>query len=144
MKTLLVSVLLVTVLGASAQNGHVASRGVYKPAYVVRPRIIVGVYSPFYSPFGFYTYPFGYAPFGFPYNPYGMGYSQPTQLQKKEADIRADYQDRIYSVRHDDSLSSKQKRQAVRELKDQRKQDIKSLVENYHREPLPQKSPSVE
>ena|SRR5216683_2422442 len=146
MKKLMVSALLVVIaFGASAQRGHVVSGGGYKGVYAVRPRIIVGAYSPFFSPFGYYGYPFGYPPYGYyPYAPYGMGYGYPTKLQRKEADIRADYEDRIYSVRQDSSLSSKQKRQAIRELKKQRKQDIKNLVENYHREPLPEKNQPVE
>src|SRR5512143_2912805 len=107
MKTLMVILSLVIItFGASAQR-HAVSSGSPKPVYILRPRIIVGAYSPFYSPFGYYGYPFGYSPFGYyPYNPYWSGYNRPTPLQKKEADIRADYEDRIYSVRHDDSLNS--------------------------------------
>jgi hypothetical protein len=151
MKKLIVSLFLVgIVFGASAQSGHVVASTGVKRVYVVRPQIVAGVYSPFYGPFGYYGYPFIYTPFGYyPYYPYGMGYSRPTELQKKEEDIRADYQDRIYSVRQDSSLSPSEKRQTIRSLKKQRKQDIKDLVANYHRRPLnengkSEKSQSVE
>jgi hypothetical protein len=133
------------VMGVSAQAGHVVSRGNYKSVYIVRPQILVGTYSPFYGPFGAYGYPvilpFGYYPI---LAPYGFGYSRQTELQKKEDDIRADYQDKIYSVRHDDSLSSAEKKQSIKELKKKRKQDIKDLVSNYHRKPVHEKSQSFD
>jgi hypothetical protein len=141
-KLIIIALLAGAALGASAQHSRVVSGGTYKRVYIVRPQI---VYSPFYSPFGYYGYPFFYSPFGYnPYYPYGMVYNHPTQLQKKEDDIRADYQDRIYSVRHDSSLSSEEKRKTVRDLKKQRKQDIKDLVENYHRQPLKESNQPVE
>jgi hypothetical protein len=146
MKKLIVSLFLAgIVLCVSAQRGHVVASSGPKTVYVVRPQIVVGAYSPFYSPFGYYGYPFMYSPFGYyPYYPYGMGYKRPTELQKKEEDIRADYQDRIHSVRQDNSLSSSEKRQTIHSLKKQRKQDIKDLVANYHRRPANEKSQSVE
>lgn len=151
MKKIFVSLFLLgIVFGAAAQSGHVAATTGVKRVYVVRPQIVVGAYSPFYSPFGYYGYPFIYAPFGYyPYYPYGRAYSRPTELQKEEQDIRADYQDRIYSVRQDSSLTSSEKRETIRSLKKQRKQDIKDLIANYHRRPLneksqPEKSQSVE
>ena len=138
MKTLMVSVLLlVVVTGVSAQSGHTTSGGHATAVYVVRPRFLVGAYSPFYSPFG-YGYPMMYPGIGFgPYGPYPISYNAPSPLEKKEADIRADYKDRIYSVRQDNSLSSSEKKQTIRDLKKQRKQDIKDLVASYHRKPLP-------
>jgi hypothetical protein len=139
MKKLLV-ILLCTGLsyGTFAQHGHAVVVGAYHaPVYVYRPPVFVGVYSPFYGPFGYYGIPFG----GFPYPgyfPYPNAYYTPSKLQKKEADIRSDYADRIYSVRQDSSLSNKEKRQAVRSLKKQRNQDIHDLVANYHKQPANQ------
>jgi hypothetical protein len=133
-KLTVIAMCLALAHGASAQSNHtVASAGVHR-VYIVRPAFGVGFgfYSPFYSPFGYYGLPYGY-PYG-SYYPYGA-YSAPSKLQKKEADIRADYADRIYSVRKDSSLSSKEKREAIRSLKKLRKQDIKDLVANYHRQP---------
>jgi hypothetical protein len=144
MKTFLFSILLVVITSvASAQSRHTLSGSQATAVYIVHPPIIVGAYSPFYSPYGFYGYPIGYPGIGFgPYGPYRMSYSVPSPLEKKEADIRADYKDRIYSVKQDNSLSSSEKRQAIRDLKKQRKQDIKDLVANYHRKPVPEPNKS--
>ncbi len=129
MKKLIVVLIGLFIAGAaSAQVGHGGFRG---HVYAIQPRISVGLgYYPFYSPFGFYGYPYG------SYFPYRAGYARESKLQRKEEDIRADYSDRIYSVRHDSSLSSKQKRETVRSLKKQRKQDLHDLVANYHKQPV--------
>ena len=123
-------------LGVLAQHKVVV--GAYHgPVYVYHPPVFVGVYSPFYGPYGYYGIPFG----GFPYPgyfPYAGNYHTPSKLQKKEADIRSDYEDRIYSVRQDSSLTNKEKRQAVRSLKKQRNQEIHDLVANYHKQPSSQ------
>jgi hypothetical protein len=66
-------------------------------------------------------------------------YNRPSKLQKEEEDIRSDYADRIYSVRQDDSLTNKRKRQEVRVLKKQRDQEIHDLVADYHKKPKIQK-----
>lgn len=124
-------------LNVKAQHGHITGAYIsHAPVYVYRPAFGVGFFSPFYSPFGFYGYPFvGY---GYPFvgYPYGMNYYKPSQLQQKEADIRSDYEDRIYSVRQDSTLTNKQKREEVRSLKKQRDQEIKDLVANYHKQPV--------
>ena len=129
------------VFSASAQHGHVVAVGAYHgPVYVYRPPVVVGVglglYSPFYAPFGYYGIPYWALSYG--YFPYGGAYYSPSKLQKKQADIRSDYADRIYSVRQDNSLTNKQKRQAVRSLKKQRDQEIHDLVANYHKYPTNQ------
>jgi hypothetical protein len=62
-------------------------------------------------------------------------------MQREEEDIRSDYADRIYSVRQDDSLTNKQKRQEVRVLKKQRDQEIHELVVSYHQRPRNQNEP---
>ena len=121
--------------GAAAQHGHAVVVGAYHgPVYVYRPPVFVGAYSPFYIPFGYYGSPFGFIPFG-GYYPYAGAYYSPSKLQKKEAEIRSDYADRMYSVKQDASLTGKEKRQAVRSLKKQRNQEINDLVANYHKQP---------
>src|SRR5579872_5265049 len=115
---------------AAAQKVHTIA--VYRPVYVVPPSFGFGYYAPFYSPFGFYGLPYG------AYYPYGNMYSRPSKLQKEEEDIRSDYADRIYSVRQDESLTNKQKRQEVRALKKQRDQEIHDLVADYHKKPKTQ------
>jgi hypothetical protein len=125
-KLVVIAICLGLVYGASAQKGH--SVAVYHGS----------VYGPGIG-FGFGYPPFGY--FGVPYGgyyPYGYAYHNPSKLQKKEMDIKSDYEDRIYSVHHDDSLTNKQKRQTVRSLKKQRDQEIHDLVQNYHKQPVSQ------
>ncbi len=132
MKKLLIIVMCVGLaFAAKAQK----ISGVHSYAYVIPPRVSVGFgYYPFYSPYGyygFYGYPFGYYPY-----PYGSVYGRPSNLQRKEDDIRADYADRIYSVKQDKSLTSKQQREQIRALKKERKQAIHDLVVNYHKQPV--------
>ncbi|HEV3222795.1 MAG TPA: hypothetical protein VGZ90_07950 [Puia sp.] len=116
--------------GAEAQS-HGGVAGVHSYGYIVQPRISVGFgYYPFYSPFGYYGLPYG------AYYPYGAAYARPSNLERKENEIRSDYSDRIFSVHQDSSLTSKQKRQEIRALKKQRKQDIHDLVVNYHKQPV--------
>jgi hypothetical protein len=134
MKKLIVAAICVGIgFTASAQKVH--SVAVYRNVYAFRPAFGFGVgyYAPFYSPFGFYGLPYG------AYYPYGNMYSRPSKLQKEEEDIKSDYADRIYSVRQDDSLTNKQKRQEVRSLKKQRDQEIHDLVASYHQRPKAKK-----
>jgi len=131
------------IYSASAQHGHSVVVGAYHgPVYVYQPPVTVafgvGINSPFYSPFGYYGYPYWALPYG--YFPYGGAYYSPSKLQKKEADIRSDYADRIYSVRQDNTLTNKEKRQAVRSLKKQRDLEIHDLEANYHKHPISQEN----
>lgn len=115
---------------ATAQTHGIS--GVHSYGYVIQPRVSVGFgYYPFYSPFGYYGFPYGYYPYS-----YGNMYGRPSNLQRKEDDVRSDYADRIYSVKQDNSLTSKEKRQQIRDLKKQRKQDIHDLIANYHNQPV--------
>jgi hypothetical protein len=137
MKKLMIIVMCLGLAFGAAAQGHKVG-GVY----AFRPRVTVGFYSPFYSPFGY-----GYPYWGIPYSgyfPYGGGYSRPSNLQRKEEDIRLDYEDRIYSVKQDTSLTNKQKRQEVRSLKKQRDQDIHELIMNYHKKPAPAPQENVQ
>ena len=134
MKKLIVVVVICVGLGFTASAQKVRTVAVYHSVYV-QPAFGFGVgyYPPFYSPYGFYGLPYG------AYYPYGNMYSRPSKLQKEEEDIRSDYADRIYSVRQDESLTNKQKRQEVRSLKKQRDQEIHDLVVSYHQRPKTQK-----
>jgi hypothetical protein len=136
-KLMVIAVCSVFTYGAAAQSGHMVTGGFHGGVGFVQPRISVGFgyYAPFYSPLGYYGFPY----WGFPYAGYypnGSAYYSPSKLQRKEGDIRSDYADRIYSVRQDSSLSSKQKRQTIRSLKKQRDMDIRDLVANYHKQPV--------
>jgi hypothetical protein len=124
MKKLLI---IVAVLGltAAANAQHVVGRYHY-----ARPRVYTGGY---YAPF--YPYYYGYSPF-YPYPPFGYpnNYdSRPSKMSLKIEDIRNDYQDKIWSARHDTNLPRKERRQKVHELKHQRDQEIADLKRNYYK-----------
>ncbi|MFT3934656.1 MAG: hypothetical protein QM726_13615 [Chitinophagaceae bacterium] len=127
MKRLLVIVVAVFLtMGASAQRfGHGFGGGRVYAA----PRVSVGIgYSPFfYSPYGYYPYGYGY-----PGGAYARSY-RPSKLQMKIEDIKADYKDKIYSAKHDTSLTGKERRQTVRQLKHERDQAIDDLKRNYYK-----------
>jgi len=128
------------VFKASAQHGHSLVAAYRPPVYVYHSPVVVGLgvgvgmYAPFYAPFGYYGMPYWPLPYG--YYPYGGGYYNPSKLQRKEAEIKSDYADRIYSVKQDKSLANKEKRLAIRSLKKQRDQDIQDLRANYHKQPV--------
>jgi hypothetical protein len=130
MKKLIVVIICVG-LGFAASAQKVRTVAVYHNVYAFQPAFGFGVgyYAPFYSPFGYYGLPYG------AYYPYGSMYNRPSKMQREEEDIRSDYADRIYSVRQDDSLTNKQKRQEIRALKKQRDQEIHNLVVGYHQRP---------
>jgi hypothetical protein len=128
MKKLMVIVIaLGLALGASAQRGHGFGGG---RVYIAPPRVSVGIgYSPFY-----YS-PFGYYPFGYPYgynNYYGHSY-RPTKLQAKIEDIKNDYANKIWSAKHDTSLSRKERRKVVHQLRSERDQAIDDAKRNYYK-----------
>lgn len=132
-KLMVIVVALGLALGASAQRfGHGGgfSRG-GGHVYIAPPRVSVGIgYSPFYSPF--YA-PFGYAPYGYGYgNVYGRSY-RPSKLEMKIEDIKNDYKDKIYSAKHDDSLTRKERRATVHQLRVERDQAINDLKRNYYK-----------
>jgi len=123
MKTILMFFLaFVITASASAQyNRH----GRYE-----RPRtrtsISVGIGSPYYSPY--------YSPFYRPYPYYGTPiYTRPTGLDMEIADIKADYNDRIWSAKHDTSLSKAARKAEVRRLKSERDRAVRDAEYNYHR-----------
>lgn len=124
MKKLLIIVISIGLaMGASAQRFH---GGGYVHS---GPRIIVGggFYSPYYSPF---YGPF-YSPF-YPYGYYGYGY-RPSKLDMQIQDIKNDYNDRIWSVKHDQTLTHKERRKQVHQLKQERDRDINDAKLNYYK-----------
>jgi hypothetical protein len=122
-KLLIIMLSLGLVTAASAQHFVGRVGGFYGG-----PRVGIGIgYSPFYSPFyNPYYYPFGY--------PYGYGYgSRPTKLGMQIEDIKNDYNDKIWSVKHDKSLSGKERRHQTRLLKQERDKDIDNAKLNYYK-----------
>jgi hypothetical protein len=129
MKKLVIVVLSLSLaVGASAQRGHFGGGG-----FAYRPHVVVGIggYAPFYPfgfGYGFYPYPYG------PYwgYPYGSGYYRPSQLSMQVADIKYQFADKITAVKEDKSLTHKQRRQKIRELKLQRDQAINDARSKYY------------
>jgi hypothetical protein len=124
MKTLLIIICgLGLTLSASAQ------RVVHVAPHYVRPRVAVGVgfgAYPFYSPWGMYAPYYAYPP--------AFGYShRPTKLDLQIEDIQNDYKDRIWSARHDESLSGRDRREKVHELKTERDAAITQAKRDYYK-----------
>jgi hypothetical protein len=127
MKT--VSLIIICALGLTF---HASAQKVIRaaPRYYPRSHVSVGVgfgtwggYSPYYyNPW--YAYPPGY----------GYGYRQrPTKLDMEIEDIQLDYKDRIWSARHDESLSRKERRQKVHDLKQERDNEILQAKKDYYK-----------
>ena len=128
MKRLLIIMLsLGLVAGASAQK----VRGVGGVHYIHSPRVIVygGAYAPFYPYYGFGFNPWGYP---YPYAPYA--YNRPSKLTLQIEDIKNDYKDKIWSAKHDKTISKQERKEQVRELKKERDQLIEDKKANYYKE----------
>ena len=61
-------------------------------------------------------------------------YNRPTKMEKQIQDIQNDYSDRISSVRADDSLSGKERRTKIRELRNERDVSIADFKKNYYKQ----------
>ncbi len=113
-KLLMITIAIGLALGVSAQK--VVGRG--GGYHVGRPRVSVGLgwgYSPFYSPGDMaFTRP------GCILLMPNYGSSRPSRLDLTVQDIKSDYNDRIKSVRMQDDLTGREKRQTIRQLRDDR------------------------
>jgi len=134
-KLVVILVALGLAFGASAQN---SKRSGPRSTGTSRKVVVVRSYPPF-SPYFGYGRPFGYSPF-YGYSPFGYGFdngyryqNRPSKLDLEVEDIKNDYQDKIWSVRHDESLSRKQKRKQVQELKHSRDKVIIETKKNYYK-----------
>ncbi|MBA4167402.1 MAG: hypothetical protein H0X41_07670 [Chitinophagaceae bacterium] len=124
-KLLIVLVTMGLAWGASAQK--IVRGGGY---HFRGPRVIVGAgagFSPFYPYYG------PYSAFGYPYGGYGYRYSsRPSRLELQVQDIRLDYADRIRSVKMDHALKGRERRQTIRQLKNERDRAIVDAKRNYY------------
>ncbi|MDP4263814.1 MAG: hypothetical protein Q8941_14900 [Bacteroidota bacterium] len=122
MKKLLI-ILAVSGLAISASAQRFSHGG---GRYYGRSRVVIstGIYAPYY-PYGYYGYPFYAYPYGY--------MERPTRLELKIEDIRNDYQDKIWSARHDKSLSRKERKETVHRLKQERDQAIIDARRNYYK-----------
>ena len=90
----------------------------------------VGITGGFYP---YYGIGFGFGPF-YPYYPYGNGYNnRPSKMTMQIQDIKNDYNDKIWSAKHDTSLTRKERRMKVHELKVERDNSINDLKRNYYK-----------
>jgi hypothetical protein len=123
MKRILMIALAATIgLSASAQKfGHGGVRH-----YAVRPHVVIttGIYSPFYPYYGYY---------GNPYYPFATYHSRPSRLELQIADIKQDYQDKIWSAKHDEGLTRKEKKIKVHELRSERDKAILDAKKDYYK-----------
>ena len=118
MKTILIiCIALAVTTGAAAQK--YGRHGYSHP--VVRTHIGIGIgYSPLYSP---YAYPY----YG------GNIYRRPTRLENEIADIKAEYKDKIWSAKHDKSLSRSERKKEIHDLKVERDKALLDAEYNFHR-----------
>jgi len=126
-KLVIVALSLSLAFAASAQRGHFGGGG-----FAYRPHVVVGVggYAPFGFGYGYGFYPYPYGPYwGYPY---GAGYYRPSQLSMQVTDIKYQYADKITAVKEDKSLTHKQRRQKIHELKLQRDQAINDARSKYY------------
>ncbi len=124
-------ILMLTVLLAGfASNAQ--KRVVIQTRPVVRPHVVY-----YASPgFGYGYNPYYYRPWYYnTYNPYNSNYyNRPTKLDIEIKDMENEYSDRIESVRLDDSLSGKERRKIIRELRNERDERIYDLKKNYYKQ----------
>ena len=116
-------------MAVAAQHGRGVGRS---RVIIVSPSFGFG-----YSPFAYSA--FGYSPFGYPYG-YNNGFNRPSKLDMRVEDIKADYNDKIKSAKHDSSLSRAERKKIVKQLKSDRERSIHELKANYYK---PQKTPTV-
>jgi len=126
-------VLVAVVLGFSASAQPKITRGAVRnlksPATVVR---VVPVYPPFYYGYNRLRSPF-YRPFynSF-YEPRVVQYT-PSELQLQLDDIENEYDFKISTVRRDRSVSGKERRAKIRELKHLEKNAVIDAKKDYYR-----------
>ena len=120
----LLAILLICGLSytASAQHGRVGGHRTHS-----RVSVGIGIGS---------HYSYGHSRFHSPFNSYpyrSYNYNRPTGLDLEIQDINNEYKDRIWSVKHDNSLSRQQRKEAVRGLRYEREKAIIDARRNYNK-----------
>jgi hypothetical protein len=110
---------VIMALSVSAQHRYAG-----RPYYSPRTRVVVayGGYYPYYP-----LYPYDYGYWG------ARPYYRPSKLELQIEDIQSDYKDRIWSARHDNGLSKRERKMKVHELKSERDEAIRNVERNYYR-----------
>ena len=127
MKKLIILMLtIVMVTAASAEKIAVNYRhplqGLYRPHTV----FFGGGFYPYYSPY------YGYNPYFAP-APYYSYENRPSKLDLQIEDIKKDYEDKKWSVRHNDLLSGKEKRKEIRDLNHEMGTVVTDARKNYYK-----------
>jgi len=110
------------ILVVSAASAQFKGRG----GVIVRPytSVAIGGFYPFFS----------YNPYYYGYPLYATPYAyRPSKLDLQIADIKHDFDDRIASVKMDESLKGKMKREKIRELKTECKDAVYAAKRNYYK-----------
>jgi hypothetical protein len=130
MKTIVMFCLAIMIAGIASAQKYNPNRG-SRPR--VRTSISVGIGSPYYSP---YSSPF-YRPYPYystPMYPRSTPmYPRMSRLDAEIAEIKADYNDRIWFARNDKSLSKSERKVEIRRLKSERDRAVRDAQYNYHR-----------
>ena len=113
--------LVLLVLAVSAASAQIKGRGFF---YSPGATVVVGGFYP--------SLMFGPYYLGYPYYGYGPTY-RPSKLDIQIMDIKHDFEDRISSVKLDNSLSGKERRQKIRELKKERDDAVDAAKRNYYK-----------
>lgn len=110
-------------LAVSAQHRGRSFGGGHRVGSRVHTRVSVGI-----------GYPYFYYP-GYWYDPwYGYGYNRrSSSLAMDIADIKDDYKDKIWSARHDKSLSRPERKKEIRRLKTERDKEIRDAERDYYK-----------
>lgn len=134
---LLLSVSLFTAANAQKYGGGIRGGGNF---YRGGSRVIVTTrpYFPMYYGMGFgmgspyFGYGYGW---GYP-GPYYNGYNytpKPSRLDMQIEDIKHEYQQKINAARDDNSISGKERRSAVRQLKQERELAITDAKRDFYK-----------
>lgn len=128
-KLAVIAVAIIATIDLSAQKAFVRPAPVYRPHVVyVRP---YGGYGFGYNPWFYGSLGYGYPYYGYP----GYYYRHPSKLDRQIINIEQDFSDRIQSVRLDRSLTGKERRQQIRELRHERRQAVYDAKRNYYKQP---------
>ena len=123
----LIIILIATVIttAASAMPGHGWRGGGWHGGGYYQPRTIIwggGFYNPWYSPWGYGFYPY-----------YGYRPSPPSKLDLQIEQIRVNYADKIRSVRMNHDFTREERRKEIKDLKNNRSNDILTAKKNFYK-----------